>query len=64
MKIPEMLKKLISLGHTQQDIAHSLDTTQPTISRAINGANVHYELGKAIESLYTREVGIERSGHA
>jgi predicted transcriptional regulator len=60
MNIPEMLKELMSLGFTQRGIAIQIGTTQPTIFRAINGADVRYELGKAIESLYEKEVGAGR----
>lgn len=60
MNIPEMLKELMSLGFTQRGIAMQIGTTQPTIFRAINGADVRYELGKAIESLYEKEIGADR----
>ncbi|MDD0981695.1 hypothetical protein [Pseudomonas shahriarae] len=60
MNIQEMLKELLSRGHTQRGIATQIGTTQPTIFRAVNGADVRYELGKAIENFYTQEVEIER----
>lgn len=60
MNIPEMLNGLINLGFTQQGIAVRIGTTQPTINRAINGAGVRYELGKAIENLYVEEFKVER----
>lgn len=60
MNIPEMLKGLISQGFTQQGIAVRIGTTQPTINRAINGAGVRYELGKAIEKMYVEECELER----
>lgn len=60
MNIPEMLKELMSLGFTQRGIAIQIGTTQPTIFRAINGADVRYELGKAIENLYEKEVEADR----
>ncbi|MGW7235685.1 hypothetical protein ACWGIE_21225 [Pseudomonas fulva] len=51
MTVQEMLSRLFQLGLSQADVAKGCHTTQPTISRASNGAAVRYELGKAIESL-------------
>lgn len=47
-----MLTELFSLGFSQKAIADRISTTQPTIHRASKGADVRYETGKAIESLY------------
>ncbi len=63
MSIPEMLKALLALGLSQNAIALEVGTTQPTISRAINGADVRHELGRAIERLYTKRV-VENSRSA
>lgn len=52
MTVPEMLNRLFQLGLSQAEIAEKCDSTQPTISRAAKGAQVRYELGKAIEELY------------
>lgn len=52
MTIQEMLTELFSLGFSQKAIADRISTTQPTIHRASRGADVRYETGKAIESLY------------
>lgn len=52
MTVQEMLNRLFQLGLSQAEIAEKCDSTQPTISRAANGAQVRYELGKAIEELY------------
>lgn len=60
MTVQEMLSRLFQLGLSQADVAKSCNTTQPTISRASNGAAVRYELGKSIEKLLElreREVG-------
>lgn len=51
MTVQEMLSRLFQLGLSQADIAKHCSTTQPTISRASNGAAVRYELGKSIEKL-------------
>lgn len=51
MTVQEMLNRLFQLGLSQADVAQGCDTTQPTISRASNGATVRYEVGKAIEKL-------------
>lgn len=56
MSIQEMLKALLALGLSQQAIALEVGTTQPTISRAIKGADVRHELGKAIERFYAERV--------
>ena len=50
-----MLASLFQLGLSQAEIAGLCDSTQPTISRAANGAMVRYELGKAIEEIYLKE---------
>lgn len=52
MTIQEMLNRLFSLGLSQTAVAEKCGTTQPTISRAANGAMVSYQLGKAIECLH------------
>ena len=49
-----MLARLFQLGLSQAEIAELCDSTQPTISRAANGAMVRYELGKAIEEIYLK----------
>ena len=55
MTVPMMLARLFQLGLSQAQIAKDCGTTQPTISRASNsGADVRYELGKAIESLLSK----------
>lgn len=52
MTIQEMLTELFASGLSQKAIADRIATTQPTIHRASKGADVRYETGKAIESLY------------
>lgn len=62
MTIKTMIEGLIERGYSQGSIADAVGTTQPTIHRALNGSDVRYTTGKAIESLYARslaEVGIE-----
>ena len=53
--VKSMLASLLQLGLSQAEIAEMCESTQPTISRAANGAMVRYELGKAIESIYQKE---------
>ena len=53
--VKSMLASLFQLGLSQAEIAEICDSTQPTISRAANGAMVRYELGKAIEEIYLKE---------
>ena len=55
MTVKSMLASLFQLGLSQAEIAEICDSTQPTISRAANGAMVRYELGKAIEEIYLKE---------
>lgn len=52
MTVKSMLASLFQLGLSQAEIAELCDSTQPTISRAANGAMVRYDLGKAIEEIY------------
>lgn len=59
MTVQEMLNRLFQLGLSQADVAEQCDTTQPTISRAANGAAVRYDLGKSIENLLAKR---ERAG--
>lgn len=60
MSIQEMLKELLALGLSQQAIAFEVGTTQPTISRAIKGADVRHELGKSIERFYAKQTETKR----
>lgn len=53
--VKSMLASLLQLGLSQAEIAEMCESTQPTISRAANGAMVRYELGKAIEAIYQKE---------
>lgn len=55
MTVKSMLASLLQLGLSQAEIAEMCESTQPTISRAANGAMVRYELGKAIEAIYQKE---------
>lgn len=55
VNVKSMLASLFQLGLSQAEIAEICDSTQPTISRAANGAMVRYELGKAIEEIYLKE---------
>lgn len=56
MTVQEMLEALSAKGISQKTIAERCGTTQPTIHRAVKGAGVRYETGKAIETLYQQEV--------
>lgn len=63
MSIQEMLRQLIERGFSQRAIAKRVGVTQPTIYRAIQGAAVRYEIGKAIELFYEEQVnGSEKGG--
>lgn len=57
MTIKNMIEGLIELGYTQGSIAEAVGATQPTIHRALNGSDVRYTTGKAIESLYAQKLG-------
>lgn len=56
MTIKNMIDELMELGLSQGSIADAVGTTQPTIHRALNGADIRYTTGKAIESLYALRV--------
>lgn len=56
MAISEMVRLLMGAGLTQGEIAAAVDTTQPTISRALAGNDVRYGVGKAIERLYEQRL--------
>lgn len=57
MTIKNMIEGLLEAGYTQGSIAEAVGATQPTIHRALNGSDVRYTTGKAIESLYAQKVG-------
>ncbi|QGW22890.1 hypothetical protein GOM96_18440 [Stutzerimonas degradans] len=57
MTIRNMIEGLIELGYTQGSIAEAVGATQPTIHRALNGSDIRYTTGKAIETLYAQKVG-------
>lgn len=59
--VKSMLASLFQLGLSQAEIAEICDSTQPTISRAANGAMVRYELGKAIEEIYLKETKVREA---
>jgi len=54
--ITEMMKALLSAGMTQQSIAEAIGVTQPTVFRALNGAELRYCVGKELEQLYAEKV--------
>ncbi|MCQ4267372.1 hypothetical protein NAV28_09095 [Pseudomonas stutzeri] len=56
MTIKKMIEELMELGYTQHSIADAVGATQPTIHRALNGSDIRYTTGKAIESLYIRKL--------
>lgn len=56
MTIKKMIEELMELGYTQNSIADAVGATQPTIHRALNGSDIRYTTGKAIESLYIRKL--------
>lgn len=52
MTIQEMLRALGMSGLSQSEIGELTGVSQPTICRALGGADVKYETGKKIERLY------------
>ncbi len=57
MDIPDMLGKLAEAGLSQQAIADKVGTKQPTIHRALKGADIRYRVGKRIEQFFWEECG-------
>lgn len=55
MNIKNMIEELMESGYSQGSIADAVGTTQPTIHRALNGSDIRYTTGKAIEALYTQQ---------
>ncbi|MCH2341480.1 hypothetical protein ACGFZ7_16345 [Pseudomonas sp. NPDC047963] len=55
MKIKTMIEELMERGYSQGSIADAVGTTQPTIHRALNGSDIRYTTGKAIEALYAQQ---------
>ncbi len=51
-----MLTALINAGMTQQGIAEEIGVTQPTVFRALKGAELRYCSGKKLETLYLARV--------
>ena len=47
-----MLTALIDAGMTQAAIAEAIGVTQPTVFRALNGAELRYCSGKELEKLF------------
>lgn len=62
MTVKSMLESLFQRGLSQAEIAELCNSTQPTISRAANGAMVRYELGKAIEEIFLKEADQSETG--
>ena len=60
--VKSMLESLFQRGLSQAEIAELCNSTQPTISRAANGAMVRYELGKAIEEIFLKEADQPETG--
>ncbi|WP_138410759.1 helix-turn-helix domain-containing protein [Stutzerimonas nosocomialis] len=59
MTIKKMIEDLLELGYSQGSLADAVGTTQPTIHRALNGSDIRYSLGKAIESLHAQRLAEE-----
>ncbi len=62
MTVKSMLESLFQLGLSQAEIAEMCKSTQPTISRAANGAMVRYELGKEIEAIFLKKTNTPKEG--
>ncbi len=52
MTIQQMLEALIQSGLSQPEVARLTSVSQPTICRALRGADVLYKNGKEIERLF------------
>lgn len=52
MQLRDMIQALIDAGMSQAEIAKEAGTSQPTIYRALNGADMRYSAGRTIERLY------------
>jgi predicted XRE-type DNA-binding protein len=57
MTIRDMIEALVKGGMKQGAIAEAVGVSQPTIHRALHGADVLYATGKKIESLYEARCG-------
>lgn len=57
-----MLASLIDAGMTQQAIADEIGVTQSTVFRALNGTELRYCSGKALERLYLARVALDPEG--
>lgn len=53
------LKKLISSGFTQGEIAEKVGTSQATVSRTLKGNECSYPIGKAIEKVRPKKTHCE-----
>ncbi|GAA0567642.1 hypothetical protein ACFQH5_15800 [Halomonas salifodinae] len=56
MQLKDMVQALLESGFSQASIAQACDTTQPTIWRAAQGADIRYSTGREIERLYRRVI--------
>jgi len=61
MTIQQMLADLLKVGFSQRAIADRVGATQPTICRAMKGADIRYETGKAIERMHADAVNDQKT---
>lgn len=52
MNLQEMVRHLLENGYSQGALAREVGVAQPTIFRALNGADVRFSTGQKIEQIY------------
>lgn len=52
MNLQEMVRHLLNSGYSQGGLAREIGVAQPTIFRALNGADVRFSTGQKIEQIY------------
>ena len=52
MNLQEMVRHLLENGYSQGALAREVGVGQPTIFRALNGADVRFSTGQKIEQIY------------
>lgn len=52
MNLQEMVRHLLDNGYSQGALAREVGVGQPTIFRALNGADVRFSTGQKIEQIY------------
>lgn len=52
MTLQQIISELADIGYSQAAIAKEIGSSQPTVNRAANGADIRFSTGRAIEQLY------------